>query len=837
MSTSSLLSATAPAVNTYLGNPDEITAESFERFARDLEAEIDAERAAPERRRRKTKVQPRPSNPVPALWINHHDEAAAAAAAEARRKAEAERQAEAERRKPKPEKVPAAVGKYKPYAALEADPTSLYLLDRLPAGRWQGRLLAEAGRLAKADVNGMIRAAGRWPTSADLRAALEPPPSAPEPSGRRWQAAGIVNDRGGQASGKLARWADAEAGEFADLVAEWRQQMDEWSRWQPWASVAREAARLTTAIREYVGDTPHLRMIGYDYNDVCKQAEADANLAQRVLASMRGMTPGNAEDIPTEEDLTYVFGWGLDLAASLAQPDHAEINGWSIVQQDDDGRWRHPGRPHYRFDGDVSLVIRCRDGRWRHEADHSDIDMDAEAAFADRLTDRRWHRRRLNRAVGRTCEHVALVLRLVGAHGAERCCTDVALERRRSQIRRQIEWALAMEAAAPHEGGQRVLMAALMAASRKGQLASMWCIIQGMAEHAREQGLIPMWITLTSPPKFHAAPKKGEDGWDPKLTPADAKAWMQAEWARVRAWFAEEDVEPLGVWVAEPNEDACYHRHILLWVKPEQRAGLEATIRRYWPTTAAAKIERKADDATNSVARYIWAYLRPALMHTGHGWTDDGSDDPQAEHRASDEIVGRKGETAERYDTHASTWGYRRYGFFGLAKGTRTAWNKVFRWPPGEDMALPEGPFAEAKRAMDRQDWKATLDALGAFGERRFEFAYQERMNRYGESEKICRGVSDGFVSIRMSCGWTIEPAAEGNVDKDEDECFVDDDGYADGLPDVFMESELAFTVIENFPRGAADAARGDPPGGAGNRLREHLMARFAAAGPQNLRF
>lgn len=848
MSSPSLLSTTAAAVNTNLAESAGITAESFERFFRDLNAEIDAERAAAERRRQRTKRQPRPSNPAPMVWHNHADEAAMAAAAEARRKAEAERQAEAEReaerRRPKPERVPAAVGKYKPYAALEADPTSLYILDRLPAGRWQGRLLAEAGRLAKADINGMIRAAGRWPTSADLKAALEPPPAAPEPTDaawrQRWKPVGIANEIG-RVTPKLGAWIDREAEVFADALADWRGRMDEWSRWQAWRPVAVEAARLTAAIREYVGDSPYLRMIGYDYPDICSQAEADVDLVQRVLAGMRGMTPGNAEDIPTEEDIGYVMGWGLDLAASLAQPDHAEINGWSIVQQDEDGRWRHPGRPHWRYDGKVSLVVRGRDGRWRHEADHSDVDLDAKAEFADRLTDLRWHRRRLNRVVGRTCEHVALILRLVGAHG-ERCCTDVALERRRSQIRRQLEFGKAMEQVSP-DGGQRVLMAALMAASRQGQLASMWAIIQGMAEYAREAGLQPVWLTLTAPPEYHAAAEVGEDGWNPRLTPADAKVWLQEQWARVRAWFAEQDMDPLGIWVAEPHKDECPHRHILLWVRPEQRAGLEETIRRYWPTDAAARVEDKEDNATNSVARYIWAYLRPALMRTGHGWTDDGSEDPAAERRASDEIKNKGGETAERYDAHAGIWGYRRYGFFGLAKGTRTAWTKVYRWPKGDDMTLPEGPFADAKQAMDRMDWRAALEALGAFGERAFTFAYEERVNRYGESAKVCKGVCDGFVSIRMSCGWSIEQAAGANVDNDEDECFVDDGEYGWGSPDALAESIYAsndavfnkLTLVEKYPRGAADAARGDPPGGGGDRLREHLMARFAAAGPQNL--
>lgn len=749
---------------------------------------------------------------------------------------------------------------YRPYVAKTADSSSLYILDKLPAGRWKGKLLAEAARLAQINLDDLIKRNGGWPTTEDLRDAMSPPPAPPalhlrpvppivrqynvrlrpadklavwldglggrDDAGERLcEAAWYARETPERLAAVLMAWgkddlavalvtwaAEHRRAEYTLSVRprhinvalsdwieamsasdpedkRWRDAMDAWARRQVWSGIAREAARLTTAIRDYVGDTPYLKMIGYSYAQVCEQAEADVELAQLVLRAME-----RPEIDMSMEHIQYVLSWGLDLeAARPEKPVRSKAQGHLSLEE---------------------RQVLCSAAMREIEA------MEDPEGYAHRIFDIRWHRRRLSKHINRTSEHVAMILRLVGAHG-EVCVSDVALGRRRDQVQRMIEYGKAFAAFAPGGDVEPIMMSTLMAASRKGQLASMWAIIQGMSEEARNRKLVPMWVTLTVPVEYHAAPKFGEDGYDPKLTPLDAKNWMQEKWARARAWFAEKNVELFGVWVAEPNDDACYHRHMLLWVPPEQEKGFRENITRYWKEDAAeAKklgmasidIAVKDDSATNSVARYIWAYLKPALLKSGDKWSgDDSTYDAEAD------IKGKKGETAERYDAHASTWGYRRYGFFGLASGTRTAWRKVYGWNELRNGELPDGPFSAAKHCMDGMDWHGALSALGAFGERKFEIVGVESVNRYGETVKVTKGVSDKVMTILMSCGWSIDRII------DDNEEHIDRHSYDLAISWLeFLESD-AFTVVVKGPRGEAEASRGERPTPAFASAREAM--------------
>lgn len=754
---------------------------------------------------------------------------------------------------------------YRPYVSYDADFTSLYILDKLPAGRWKGKLLAEAARLAKIDLGDLIKKHGGWPTTEDLRDAMAPPPAPPhlplmpeivrqhnlrlqpaaklaawfdslaghDDAGERlceaawfagetpervaavllawgkddlaaamlaWiaehsRASYTLTDRPRQISVVLSNWIEAmTVSNAADKT--WCVAMDEWARRQIWAKVAQQAAKLTTAIRDHVGDSPYLRMIGYSYAEVCQQAEEDIEIAQLVVRAME------RPEIDVElSHIQYVLSWGLDLnAVKPAKP----------VKVKPQGRLSLEERQAQCF-----AATREMEG------------MEDPEGYAHRVFDIRWHRRRLTKHINRTSEHVAMILRLVGAHG-EVCVSDVALERRRDQIKRMLEYGESFAAFAPHDGADPIMMSTLMAASRKGQLASMWAIIQAMSDEARQRGLTPLWVTLTVPVQYHAAPKKGQDSYDPKLTPLDAKNWMQGEWQKARAWFAEKNIELFGVWVAEPNDDGCYHRHMLLWVPPEQEEGFRENITKYWEEDAAeAKkhgkasidIDVKDDSATNSIARYIWAYLKPALLKSGDNWSGD-----DATYDAETEIKGKKGETAERYDAHAGTWGYRRYGFFGLASGTRTAWKKVYGWNEARNGDLPEGPFRAAKACMNGMDWHGALTELGAFSEKRFEIVGVESVNKYGEKVKTIKGVSDKTMSILMSCGWSIDRII------DDEEEYVDTDSYDILISWInFLESE-SFTLVVKDPRGEANASRGEqqkPAFGSAREAMRHIRSLY----------
>ena len=636
------------------------------------------------------------------------------------------------------------------------------------------------------------------PDIATLRRALDKP-ALPASAAR---CAAAVNGYGGKRlHHKLGAWLDAEA----DALAEWHSRYTAWTEVERHHGLAAKAAAVAGEIARYVGNTPYLEMIHYGDKEVRERADADAALALKVVrdlpvtipigerrrkagkpAPAKRRTEAEFEELRAklkgginEDRIRELAGGDARLAERFVRETTAMIDRMVDLERDtppiDPTRSAHDiseecgGANLLRkppTEGDLAYVL-----SWG-----LDINDIGKEGYESRLFAPAWHRRRIRKHVRRTREHVAYILHIVSDRG-EKCVSDVALNDRRGQLKKQREWGESHEVVSP--SGERTAMSLLMQSTREALLARTWAVVLGMQEEARLRGLTPMWISLTTPSEFHPAPKIGQNRWDPTLTPKDAREWLQERWENVRSWLVKDGIKPFGIWVVEPHGDGCPHVHMLLWVEPARKADLTMHFRRYWPTEIGAKIVEKEDSATRQVAYYVWAYLSPALKRTG----DDG---------AGEEIKGKGGETSERYDAHAATWGYRRYGFFGLASGTLTAWQKVYK-----AKELPEGtPFAHAKAHMDEMDWHGALCSLGAFGRnkprrrleifakvREFSTEYVADIDGYGDEVKRLAGVTDGWTSLLCRSGCTIQPILR---DETEDE----------------VDPSVTLVVID--PRGAA---------------------------------
>lgn len=96
---------------------------------------------------------------------------------------------------------------------------------------------------------------------------------------------------------------------------------------------------------------------------------------------------------------------------------------------------------------------------------------------------------------------------------------------------------------------------------------------RGCEEIGNELGLQGLFLTLTTPSKYHNSYKKGGfiEHWE-GTSPRDAQDYLNNVWQRIRAKLGRDEIRWFGVRVAEPHHDGTPHWHLLIWVRPEDVA-------------------------------------------------------------------------------------------------------------------------------------------------------------------------------------------------------------------------------------------------------------------------
>ncbi|QQN37338.1 replication endonuclease [Rahnella aceris] len=113
---------------------------------------------------------------------------------------------------------------------------------------------------------------------------------------------------------------------------------------------------------------------------------------------------------------------------------------------------------------------------------------------------------------------------------------------------------------------------------RRMELMSTIAGIEGYAAEARDVG---MFITITTPSKFHPTRTVGKDkdkrvqfnrAWDKEVyTPKDGQRYLCNVWSKIRTAFKDDGLQVYGMRVVEPHHDATPHWHMMLFTKPRQR--------------------------------------------------------------------------------------------------------------------------------------------------------------------------------------------------------------------------------------------------------------------------
>ncbi|PLR40916.1 replication protein A [Chimaeribacter californicus] len=112
-------------------------------------------------------------------------------------------------------------------------------------------------------------------------------------------------------------------------------------------------------------------------------------------------------------------------------------------------------------------------------------------------------------------------------------------------------------------------------------------LIAGVEQTAEQQGHGGLFITLTTPAKYHPMRTLGSGrrvqinaAWQGH-SPKEAQRYLVAVWAKIRTAFKDNCLPVYGLRVVEPHHDGTPHWHLLLFMAPHQQTQVIAIMRRY----------------------------------------------------------------------------------------------------------------------------------------------------------------------------------------------------------------------------------------------------------------
>lgn len=270
------------------------------------------------------------------------------------------------------------------------------------------------------------------------------------------------------------------------------------------------------------------------------------------------------------------------------------------------------------------------------------------ALWEEEYTNEAWEsltRRQRRREEGRALEAVALHAGLVGGQSGNKRCSPAARERRAAQNKKNADF-LEKISIIDTKTGEAFKLPSL-SAKKRARLSECYAIAKGIEKTIKKAGLNWMSVVVTARPSKHPNPIKGRCTWDGTL-PHKVAFDLQHDWAKLRAILQKNEVIPAGVWTREAHQDACPHVNFLIACPADEEAYKKVVeeISKAFPGKNAVKIRRgdevEPGEKPASFATYAMKYFLKGFGEWGI--------DPEAD-----------GE-----ETVATTFGFRRYGFFGI---------------------------------------------------------------------------------------------------------------------------------------------------------------------------
>ncbi|HEJ8018532.1 TPA: replication endonuclease [Serratia marcescens] len=343
--------------------------------------------------------------------------------------------------------------------------------------------------------------------------------------------------------------------------------------------------------------------------------------------------------------------------------------------------------------------------------------LDARSAIASlsRLVNSEWWERQLKAQRTRWREALLIALGNVN-RGASSYASKQAIRDVKARRQSNFDYLNSRELENVETGERFSLIDKVMASISNPEIRRMelMAMIAGVEQAAAIRGDKGMFITITTPSKYHPTRAVGKNSpkvhfnhkWDEEAyTPKDGQRYLVSLFSKIRTAFKDAGLQVYGVRVVEPHHDATPHWHMMLFTSKEQRQQVIDIMRRY----AMAEDGDERGAAKNrfdckhlnkgGAAGYIAKYIAKNI----DGYALDGERDHETGELLTD--------TAAAVTAWASTWRIPQFHFIGLP--SRGAWREC-RKIRSVSLADEFDETVEAVRAAaDAGDFAAYILAQG----------------------------------------------------------------------------------------------------------------------------
>lgn len=196
---------------------------------------------------------------------------------------------------------------------------------------------------------------------------------------------------------------------------------------------------------------------------------------------------------------------------------------------------------------------------------------------------------------------------------------------------------------------------------------------RGCEDIGNELGLQGLFLTLTTPAKYHNSYKKGGfiGHWN-GASPRDAQTYLNNVWQRIRAKLGRKEIRWFGVRVAEPHHDGTPHWHLLIWVKPEDKEAVTEIFVDYATKEDKHELFDKQGKFDHSARCDVGEIDPEKGTATGYiaKYISKNIDGFAMEDEVSDETGKSVKDMAKNVSAWKSRWNIRQFQFFGGAPVT-----------------------------------------------------------------------------------------------------------------------------------------------------------------------
>lgn len=344
-------------------------------------------------------------------------------------------------------------------------------------------------------------------------------------------------------------------------------------------------------------------------------------------------------------------------------------------------------------------------------------------------------------------------------------------------------------------------MADASSANPKNRFTELMVRCKGLENIAEDDGLMGLFVTLTTPSKYHAVrqykDKKGKtnyvknDKWN-GCTPRDSQAYLVNVWAKIRAELKRKEITYYGVRVAEPHHDATPHWHMLLFVCPADASQLTAIMKKYALAVDGSEkgankyrfdvkeIDPSKGSATGYIAKYLSKNINGAYIENNYDVAAD-KEDYDSGKTAS--------EGAQRATAWASRWCIRQFQFFGAEPVT--IYREVRRIKESTEDKLIEKLRLAAECDDEKGRWYAFTKAMQ---ENRISLSYEESENDYAEKVKKIKGlVSETGSKVTREVSFSLRKRGSGSPWSPVNNCTASFSGAPKLRQLGFRENEIDY--------------------------------------------